>query len=141
VFQKSYTRNILRIRRNKSQSSYFSWHETKSKDETEGHQRAAAPCHGAGHPLATPGSGVGPWPTPLWRPSTYIFPLTGKPKRPDQFFTKPTISHRRRRCEIGRVQKLFPAPCGEGNHRRRPSSSPWSPPEWYVSSLPWTTGP
>jgi hypothetical protein len=30
---------------------------------------------------------------------------------------------------------------GEGNHRRRPSSSPWSPPEWCVSSLPWTMGP
>jgi hypothetical protein len=32
-------------------------------------------------------------------------------------------------------------PAGEGNHRCRPSSSPWSPPEWCVSSLPWTTGP
>jgi hypothetical protein len=32
-------------------------------------------------------------------------------------------------------------PAGEGNHRRRPSSSPWSPPEWCVSSLPWTTCP
>jgi hypothetical protein len=32
-------------------------------------------------------------------------------------------------------------PTGEGNHRRRPSSSPWSPPEWCVSSLPWTMGP
>jgi hypothetical protein len=32
-------------------------------------------------------------------------------------------------------------PVGEGNHRWRHSSSPWSPPEWCVSSLPWTTGP
>jgi hypothetical protein len=30
---------------------------------------------------------------------------------------------------------------GEGNHRRRPSSSPCLPPEWCVSSLPWTMGP
>jgi hypothetical protein len=30
-------------------------------------------------------------------------------------------------------------PAGEGNPCQRPSSSPWSPPEWYVSSLPWTT--
>jgi hypothetical protein len=36
VFQKSYTENILRIGRNKSRSSYFSWHETESKAETEG---------------------------------------------------------------------------------------------------------
>jgi hypothetical protein len=36
VFKKSYTRNILRIRRNKSQSSYFSRHETvQSRDGGE----------------------------------------------------------------------------------------------------------
>jgi hypothetical protein len=54
VFQKSYTGNILRIGRNKSHNSYFSQHETKSKEETEGHQRAAAPWHGAVHPLVAP---------------------------------------------------------------------------------------
>jgi hypothetical protein len=32
-------------------------------------------------------------------------------------------------------------PAGEGNPCRRPSPAPWSPPEWCVSSLPWTTGP
>jgi hypothetical protein len=32
-------------------------------------------------------------------------------------------------------------PAGEGNPYRRPSPPPWSPPEWFVSSLPWTTGP
>jgi hypothetical protein len=32
-------------------------------------------------------------------------------------------------------------PAGEGNPCRRPSTPPWSPPEWCVSSLPWTTGP
>jgi hypothetical protein len=32
-------------------------------------------------------------------------------------------------------------PAKEGNHRRRPSSSPWSPPKWCVSSLLSTTGP
>jgi hypothetical protein len=32
-------------------------------------------------------------------------------------------------------------PAREGNHRRRSSSSPCLPPEWCVSSLPWTTGP
>jgi hypothetical protein len=32
-------------------------------------------------------------------------------------------------------------PVEEGNHRRRPSPPPWSPPEWCVSSLPWTMGP
>jgi hypothetical protein len=32
-------------------------------------------------------------------------------------------------------------PAGEGNPCRRPSPPPWSPSEWCVSSLPWTTGP
>jgi hypothetical protein len=50
VFQKSYTGNILGIGRNKSQNSYFSQHEMKSEDETEGHQRAAAPWHCVGYP-------------------------------------------------------------------------------------------
>jgi hypothetical protein len=52
VFQKSYTENILGIGRNKSQSFYFSRSVTESKAEMEGCQEAAAPCHGAGHPLA-----------------------------------------------------------------------------------------
>jgi hypothetical protein len=32
-------------------------------------------------------------------------------------------------------------PTGEGNPCRRPSPPPWTPPEWCVSSLHWTTGP
>jgi hypothetical protein len=79
VFQKSYTGNILGIGRNKSQSSYFSRSVTESKAETEGGQRASAPCHGADHLLAAPGYGVGPWSTSWHRPSTYIFPSMGKP--------------------------------------------------------------
>jgi hypothetical protein len=110
VFQKSYKGNILGIGQNKSQNSYFSQHEMKSEDETEGSQRAATPHHGAGHPQAAPGAGVGPWSTFWHRPSAYIFPSTGKPKTPDQFSLKHTASRCRCRREIGRVQKLFPAP-------------------------------
>jgi hypothetical protein len=62
------------------------------------------------HPMARAGRAMA-WCGPL----AHIFPSTGKPKRPDQFSMKPTISHRRRRCEIGRVQKLFPAPCRRGD--------------------------
>jgi hypothetical protein len=32
-------------------------------------------------------------------------------------------------------------PARERNHHRRPSSSPCQPPEWCMSSLPWTMGP
>jgi hypothetical protein len=126
VFQKSYIGNILRIGRNKSQISYFSRSVTESKAEMEGCQRAAAPPHGAGHPLATPGCGVGPWATSRCRPSGYIFPSTGKPKVPDQFSTKPTVSRHHHQCEIGRVQKLFPAPCRRGE----------SPPEAFFITMP-----
>jgi hypothetical protein len=126
VFQKSYTGNILGIGRNKSRSSYFSWSATKSKAETKGGQRAAAPPHGVGHPLAAPGPGVGPWSTSWRRPSAYKFPSMGKPKNPDQFFTKPIVSHHRRRHEIGRVQRLFLAPSRRGE----------SPPEVFFITMP-----
>jgi hypothetical protein len=54
VFQKSYTGNILRIGRNKSRTSYFSRHETKSEDEMVGawgrpHPRAARPSPAPRH--------------------------------------------------------------------------------------------
>jgi hypothetical protein len=114
VFQKSYTGNILGIGQNKSRSSYFSWSVMESKAKREGSQEAATPPHGAGHPQDAPGPGVGPWSTSWRRPSAYIFPLTGKPKGPDQLSSKHTASHRRRWRKIGRVQKLFSAPCRRG---------------------------
>jgi hypothetical protein len=41
----------------------------------------------------------------------------------------------------GEYRSSFRHPAGEGNPCRRPSSLPWSPLEWCVSSLPWTRGP
>jgi hypothetical protein len=41
----------------------------------------------------------------------------------------------------GGFRSSFRHPAGEGNPCRRPSPPPWSPPEWCVSSLPWTMGP
>jgi hypothetical protein len=61
-----------------------------------------------------PPGGVAAWLTFWHRPSAYIFPSMGKPKGTDQFYSKHTASHRRHRREIGRVQKLFPAPCRRG---------------------------
>jgi hypothetical protein len=60
VFQKSYTGNILRIGRNKNQSSYLSDTKTDSKGETEKSQEPATLGGGAAQPLATPPNGVGP---------------------------------------------------------------------------------
>jgi hypothetical protein len=59
VFEKSYTRNILRIGRNEARSSYFPRHETESKAETEEGQEVATPPGGVGPPLTTPPPGVG----------------------------------------------------------------------------------
>jgi hypothetical protein len=78
VLQKSYTGNILGIGRNKSPNSYFSQSVTESKAETEGHQRAAAPPHGVGHPLAAPWHGVGRLVHLLMLPFRLYIPLDGK---------------------------------------------------------------
>jgi hypothetical protein len=132
VFQISYTGNILGIGRNKSRISYFYRSFVKTEDEMEGGQGPATPWGGAAQPLAAPPGGEATWPT-SWRcPFTYKFSSPGKM---DRFFSKHTASRRHRRSEIGRIQELFSAPC------RRPSPPPWSPPEWCVSSLPWTMGP
>jgi hypothetical protein len=67
VFQKSYTGNILGIRQNESQSSYFTDTKTGSKAETE-----------EGQGLATPEGGT-PWPCHRmvrapWVPSDIALP-------------------------------------------------------------------
>jgi hypothetical protein len=113
VFQKSYTRNILRIGQNKANNSYFpKRHGLQSWD---GGAPGARRTIGWRSPAqAVPLGGVAAWPTFWRRPSAYIFPSMVKPKGTNQFSTKRTASHRRRRCEIGKVQKLFPAPCQRG---------------------------
>jgi hypothetical protein len=44
-------------------------------------------------------------------------------------------------ARLGGSRSSFRHPAGEGNPCRRPSTPPWSPLEWSVSSLPRTTGP
>jgi hypothetical protein len=61
--------------------------------------------------------------TPPFR--LYIL-LDEKTLAPNQFFTKHTASHHRRRREIGWIQKLFPAPCRRGE----------SPPEAFFITMP-----
>jgi hypothetical protein len=63
----------------------------------------------------------------LLTPPFRLYILLGeKTLRPDQFSRKHTASHRRRRREIGRVQKLFPAPSRRGE----------SPPETFFITMP-----
>jgi hypothetical protein len=136
----SYTGNILRIGWNKSQSSYFFRHETESKAETEEGQRADTP------PMAR----TNPWPHRgmVWAPSP-----------PPDIALPPIYSHRWENPKrlINFLENILQAtgivdarpggfksssrhPFGEGNHHRRPSSSPCLPPEWCANSIPWTMG-
>jgi hypothetical protein len=136
VFQKSYTGNILGIRWDKSRISYISWKVAKSEDETEGGA-------GPGHTLGRRGPGPGH--------ATRVRP----PGPPPDAALPPIYSPRREKLKglINFPQNILQAaaivdvtsggyrsssrhPAREGNHRRRPSSSPWSPPEWCVSTLP-----
>jgi hypothetical protein len=125
VFQKSYTRNILGIGRNKSRSSYFSQSVTESKAETGAARRR--PRYPMARATPRPRQGLvwapGPPPDAALPP---IYSPRRENLRPDQFSSKHTASRHRRRCEIGRVQKLFPSPCRRGQ----------SPPEAFFITMP-----
>jgi hypothetical protein len=141
VFQKSYTGNILRIGRNKSRTSYIYRSFAKTEDEMEGGQGPASP----------PGAWPSPWPRP---------PVVRPPGPPPDAAPSPISSPRWKKSKgwisfswnilqaaavaverSGGSRSSSRHPAGEGNPCRRPSTPPWSPPEWCVISLPWTMGP
>jgi hypothetical protein len=141
VFQKSYTGNILGIGRNKSRTSYFYRSFVKTADETEG-----------GHdPGSPPWLRPRPWPRrPMVRPagptsddalSPISSPRREKPKGRFSFPWNILQAIVAAVARSGRSRSSSRHPAGEGNPCQRPSTPPWSPPEWCVSSLPWTTGP
>jgi hypothetical protein len=141
VFQKSYIGNILGIGWNKSRTYYFYRSFAKTEDETEGDQELGSP------------QGVRPSPWPRYPMVRLAGPTSDDALSP--------ISSPRREKPRGRIS--FPRnilqaaavavmrsegsrsspqhPTGEGNPCQRPSTPPWLPPEWCVSSLPWTMGP
>jgi hypothetical protein len=129
VFQKSYTWNILGIGRNKSRTTYFYRSFAKTKDETEG---ARSQAH---HRRARPS----PWPCrPMVRPPG--------PTSDDALWTIKSPRREKPKGQISFPQNILQAAAvsvarSGGSRKRRPSPPPWSPPEWCVSSLPWTTGP
>jgi hypothetical protein len=138
MFWKSYTGNILGIGWNKSQSSYFSRYETESKAETEGasrqaHHRVARPAPGPRHQVVWP-----PGPPPDATLLPIYSPRRENPKNPINFLENILQAIVDAGSRGSRSSSQHPA--GEMNHHQRPSSSPCLPPEWCVSSLPWTTG-
>jgi hypothetical protein len=127
VLQKSYTGNILEIGRNKSQISYFSRHETKSKAEPGGAR--GQPQHRVAR--------ASPWPRhqvvgpPGPPPNTALPPIYSPPQEnpkdpinfPENILQAATVIDAR--SGGSRSSSWYPA--GEGNHHRRPSSAPCLP--------------
>jgi hypothetical protein len=139
VFQKSYTGNILGIGQNKSRSSNFPdtrWSPKQRRRGTRGqaHHGVARPSPWLRHQVVWP---PGPPPDAILPP--IYSPRWGKPKAPINFYETYCAAVVDARSGESRSSSRHPA--GEGNYCRRPSSSPCLPPEWCVSSLPWTTGP
>jgi hypothetical protein len=66
---------------------------------------------------------------PLTSPFHLYNPLDVKTLGPELFSRKHTASRRHRRCKIGRVQKLFPAPCQRGELMVRCWPPSWEPQE------------
>jgi hypothetical protein len=141
MFQKSYIGNILGIGRNESQSSYLlTWRrspeESQRSARRQPHHRVARATPWLRHQVVWapgPPSDIALPPINSLRPEN--------PKGPNTFpwniLQAAAVVDPRSRGS--RSSSRHPA--GEGNHHRRPSSSPCQLPEWCVSSPPWTMGP
>jgi hypothetical protein len=124
VFQKSYTGNILGIGRNKSQTS-------RNSPKLPENQRGDGVGPRGAHTIGRCSPGLGR-PLCVWPPRSFSddasspikTPRWEKPKYPITFLEYIAI-RRRRRPEIGRVQKLFPAPSWRGE----------SPPEVFFITM------
>jgi hypothetical protein len=126
VFQKSYTGNILKIGRNKSRSSYFFPIRDGVQSRDGGELGAEHTLGRRGLALAHATRGCGLLVHFLTPPLRLYILLNEKTLRGRSIFQKHIASRRRRRPEIGRVQKLFPASC-----RRKES-----PPEAFFITMP-----
>jgi hypothetical protein len=141
VFQKSYKGNILGIGWNKSRSSCFFRHETESKAET-GEPGASHTIGRRGQPLARATRWWGHLAHNLTPPFRLYILLDGKTlSRPINFLENILQAAAVIYARSGGCRSSSRHPTGEGNHHRRPSSSPCLLPKWCVSSLPWTTDP
>jgi hypothetical protein len=124
VFQKSYTGNILRIGRNKSQIFYFSEASQSPKMRRRGargqaHLRAAWPspwpCHqGVRPPGPRPNAPLSPIYSPRWKKPK------GRISFPQNILQAATVVVAR----SGGSRSSSQHPAGEGNPFRRPSPPP-----------------
>jgi hypothetical protein len=141
VLQKSYPWNILGIRWNESQSSYLPNTKTESRgesetDQEEPHHRVAQATPWPRHQVVWP---PGPPPDIALPPINSLRRENPKGTNlfPENILQATTVVVPR----LGGSRSSSRHPAGEENHHRCPSLSPCLPPEWCVSSLPWTMGP
>jgi hypothetical protein len=129
LFQKSYTENILGIGQNKSRSSYFPDTIRSPKQRRRGargqrHHRAARPSPWPCHQVVGP-----PGPPPDTALPPIYSPRRENPKDPINFPKKHTEAAVVVGARSGGSRSSSRHPAVEGNHHRRPSSSPCLPPE------------
>ena len=125
VFQKWYTGNILGIGRNKFLKSYFS---RKLPDIRRSIGGGPPGPHTRGRRGPTPGRATPVWgrlAPPLTSPLRLYIPPDGKNLRARSVFQNTSRSAAAVDPKIGRVQKLFPAPCRRGE----------SPPEVFFIAM------
>jgi hypothetical protein len=141
VFLKSYTGIFLELEKTKAEvPNYLTWRRSPKESRTwtrgQPHPMVARPRPSPRH--------QGVWPP--GPPPDIALPPIYSPRRenprgpisfPENILQATTVIDER----LGGSRSSSWHPVGEGNHHRRPSSSPCLPPEWCVSSLPWTMGP
>jgi hypothetical protein len=102
----------------------------------QAHHRVAWPSPWPRHHMVRPGG-----PPPDAALSPIKSPRQKKPKRQIAFPRNILQAAAVVEARSGGSRSSSRHSAGEGNPYRRPSPPPWSPPEWCVSSLPWTMGP
>jgi hypothetical protein len=100
------------------------------------HHRGARPRPWPRPPMVRP-----PGPPPDDTPSPIKSPQREKPKGRIAFPRNILQAAAAADARSGGSRSSSRHPAREGNPCRRPSTPPWSPSEWCVSSLTWTTGP
>jgi hypothetical protein len=106
----------------------FFRHEMKYKANMEEGQRAAAPCHGTGHPWPRQAMVWAPGPPPdIALPPIYS-PRRENPKGPNSFLENILQAIDVVDTRSGGARSSSGHPAREGNHHRRPSASQCLPP-------------
>jgi hypothetical protein len=121
--------------------SLITWHKDGVQRRAGGGPKAGHTIWWRGPPLSRATRGCDRLVHPLTSPFRLYISLTRKPWGSNSFLENILQAAGVVDVRSGGSRSSSRHPAREGNHHRRPSSSPCLPPEWYVSSLPWTTGP